>query len=130
MTRAHVWSRKVALVILGASVALSACGRQSTKPGKPICQVTPDTLNCGHVELGRTASLVFRNRSHAHNLAAVRDAGGVASPPRCASASRRRHALPATRSARHPVHMTSVTERCGRADSASVQFPQSDSQCG
>jgi hypothetical protein len=63
VNRAHVWRREIALVILGASVALSACGRQSTKPPEPkepICEVLPDTLDFGRVEQGSTAERSFR----------------------------------------------------------------------
>ena len=41
-------------------VGLVSCGRQSTKPGKPVCEVSPDTLDFGHVELGNTAERTFR----------------------------------------------------------------------
>ena len=41
-------------------LAILSCGRQSTKPGKPVCEVTPDTLDFGHVELGNAAERTFR----------------------------------------------------------------------
>jgi len=41
-------------------LAILSCGRQSTKPGKPVCEVIPDTLDFGHVELGNTAERTFR----------------------------------------------------------------------
>ena len=44
------------LMVLG----LASCGRQSTKPGKPICEVSPDTLDFGRVELGSTGQRTFR----------------------------------------------------------------------
>jgi hypothetical protein len=44
-------------------LAILSCGRQSTKPPEPkepICEVIPDTLDFGHVELGNTAERSFR----------------------------------------------------------------------
>ena len=44
-------------------LAILSCGRQSTKPPEPkepICEVIPDTLDFGHVELGNTAERTFR----------------------------------------------------------------------
>ena len=40
-------------------VGLVSCGRQSTKPGKPVCEVSPDTLDFGRVEVGNTAQRTF-----------------------------------------------------------------------
>ena len=41
-------------------VGLVSCGHQSTKPGKPVCEVSPDTLDFGRVEVGSTGQRTFR----------------------------------------------------------------------
>ena len=49
-------------LLLGALAVLSSvsCGRQATKPGKPGCEVLPDTVDFGRVEMGSTAERTFR----------------------------------------------------------------------
>ena len=47
----------VSLLLL---LTILSCGHQSTKPGKPVCEVSPDTLDFGRVEVGSTGQRTFR----------------------------------------------------------------------
>ncbi len=67
-TAIPLWRGVIGAVLVGgAAFGGASCGRQATKPGKPLCLVEPDTLDFGRVEIDsmKIRTFVVRNAGSA-----------------------------------------------------------------